>query len=33
MLARFCYNRPMIEIFDTHTHLNVDILQEKNKKK
>ena len=24
MLARFCYNRPMIEIFDTHTHLNVD---------
>ncbi len=24
MLARFCYNRAMIEIFDTHTHLNVD---------
>lgn len=23
MLAPFCYNRPMLEIFDTHTHLNV----------
>lgn len=24
MLAPFCYNRAMLEIFDTHTHLNVD---------
>ena len=24
MLARLCYNKAMIENFDTHTHLKVD---------